>query len=247
MVDKDLPNEGADAQDPDHLHAPLVQVIAAVAPADEITKARHLRVALAAFEDLSSTTPITAQREDRSRVNSPRRLRLHRSLGAVAAAALLIVGFGVVLPLLSSNGGQDSDLRASDRSAEPAAAMLIAEDEAEDQISEMMVDSPMVQRLFNLSGRCDAEIETYTFDEVVEPNEIVEGEIPWSWVGFEASDAGQSILVVASLPGISTLAEAEEAAQFARAATEPAAVTLVLDPTSCALLRTERAGPEQNR
>ena len=246
MVDKDLPNEGAHSQDPDHLHAPLAQLIAGVAPADEITKARQIHAALAAFEDLSSTTPITAHRGGRSRVSSPRRLRLHRSLGAVAAAALLIVGFGVVLPLLSSNEGQDSDLRASDRSADPAAAMLIAESESEDESSEMMVDSPMAQRLFNLSGRCDIEIETYTFNEFVE-DEFVEGETPWSWVGFETTDEGQSILVVVSVLGISTFAEAEYAAQVARAATEPAPVTLVLDPTSCALLRTERARPEQNR
>jgi hypothetical protein len=261
MADKDLTGDGARAEDPDQLHAPLAEAIAGLSPADDVTRARHLRTALDAFAELSRTE-FTSANDGVTAPTHPalRRLRLYRTLGAVAAAALVIFGFGVVLPLLSSTSGNDSDSTAMDSVA--ATLFVISEDapaemRAESAPSEsapgnsapsnsapgesgLSESAPAagapasVHRLFNLTGLCNYEIEELTYRE----SGI------GSWVAFEIIENGATLLIVeAAEPEVTNLDEATAAIAAPRDSSEPPAVTLVLDPTSCALLRAERAGP----
>lgn len=246
MADKDLTGDGARAEDPDQFHAPLAEAIAGLSPADDVTRARHLRTALDAFAELSRTE-FTSANDGVTAPTHPalRRLRLYRTLGAVAAAALVIFGFGVVLPSLSSTGGNDSDSTAMDSVA--ATLFVISEDapaemRAESAPSEsgLSQSAPAagapasVRRLFNLTGLCNYEIEELTYRE----SGI------GSWVAFEVIENGATLLIVeAAEPEVTNLDEATAAIAAPRDSSEPPAVTLVLDPTSCALLRAERAGP----
>ena len=241
MADTDLTGDGAHAEDPDQLHAPLAEAIAGLSPADDVTRARHLRTALDAFAELSRTE-FTSANDGVTAPTHPalRRLRLYRTLGAVAAAALVIFGFGVVLPLFSSTSGIDSDSTAMDSAA--ATLFVISEDapaemRAESGLSESApaaVAPTSVQRLFNLTGLCDFEIERLTYRE---PK-------VGSWVAFEVIENGAALLIVAAVePEVTSLDEANAAVTASRDSSEPPAVTLVLDPRSCALLRAERAGP----
>jgi hypothetical protein len=256
MADTDLTGDGAHAEDPDQLHAPLAEAIAGLSPADDVTRARHLRTALDAFAELSRTE-FTSANDGVTAPTHPalRRLRLYRTLGAVAAAALVIFGFGVVLPLISSTSGIDSDSTAMDSAA--ATLFVISEDapaemRAESGLSESApsesapsesglsesapaaVAPTSVQRLFNLTGLCDFEIERLTYRE---PK-------VGSWVAFEVIENGAALLIVAAVePEVTSLDEANAAVTASRDSSEPPAVTLVLDPRSCALLRAERAGP----
>lgn len=235
MANTDLTGDGAHAEDPDQLHAPLAEAIADLSPADDVTRARHLRAALDAFADLSHTEFTPSNNSVTGPTHPvPLRLRLYRTLGAVAAAALVIFGFGVVLPLLSSTGGNDSDSTALESVA--ATLFVISDDApAEMRAESAPADAPTsVQRLFNLTGLCDFEIEKLTY---LEPD-------IGSWVAFEVIENGAALLVVAAVePEVTNLDEANAAMTASRDSSEPPAVTLVLDPRSCALLRAERAGP----
>lgn len=252
MADKDLTAEGVGAEDPDHMHAPLAQTIAGLPPADDVTKARHLRTALKAFADLPRYEFTNPDHPTNSSLTpSTLRLRPYRTLGAVAAAALVIFGFGALLPLLSPSGGSDSDSTAMDSAA--ATLFVISEDEpaemrAESALSESAPAAAPAQRLFNLTGLCNAEIEALTYRE---PGIS-------SWVAFEIIEDGTAVLIVkASIDELTNLDQAaatvqafineltnlDQATATAQDASQSPTVTLILDPGSCDLLRVERAGP----
>jgi hypothetical protein len=243
MADNDLNPHGPDAEDPDQVHAPLSQAVAEFLPADDLTRARHLRVAINAFSEASlpSATP-----DDEAILNSvpSRRLSLYRTLGAVAAAALAIVSFGVILPLVSTGDRDDTEIMASEMSSDSLGVPLTAlnnetpQDTSQDVRPEMKSESALsaagvVDRLFNLAGLCTAEIEELTYELTVEHNDR------FSWVAYEVVTDGISVLRVESA---AELTSPEEAMAAARNATEPPEVALVLDPISCELLRIERAG-----
>jgi hypothetical protein len=252
MAENDLTHHGPDAEDPDQVHAPLSRAVADFLPADALTRTRHLRVAINAFNEESSIEessieddPTGVSGDDETpewSAHTPsRRLRLYRTLGAVAAAALGIVGFGVVQPLLSSPRGEDTGIMASELSSvsstDSSGVPLtpLSNDSATEMSSESMLRSAdAAQSLFNLTGLCDSEIEVLIYEFGVTENS------GFSWVAYAAVDDGFSVIFVKSTSELSSL---EEAQQAATRATEIPAVILVLEPISCALLRIERAGP----
>lgn len=71
-----------------------------VAPADDITRQRHMRAARAAFDAHHAVAPEAAPG---ARQPSARGLRSQRIVGSIAAAALVMIGLGVVASL----GGSD--------------------------------------------------------------------------------------------------------------------------------------------
>jgi len=252
MADNDQINAGAtagDAPDADRFHAPLARLIADVPAADAITRARHLRVAMTAH---AAETVAARVEANNARQISAQRLRIYRTFGAVAAAALVIISFGIIVPLFSSTGSDDAEIMASQLSSEdlssgPSAAPLtaVSEDEpSESRPLETRSEAALsatapVQRAFNLSGLCSAEIEKLTYAEDTEDAEEGGG-AGLSWVAFEGTEEGKPVIFVKSATDLQSLEMATEAAADT---TEPPAVLLILDPATCDLLRVERAGP----
>jgi hypothetical protein len=246
MAENDQINGGANVEgdrDPDRLHAALAQAIADIPPADEVTKARHLHAAMTAFADIAATHPSPSHdASDAPQLISLRKLRLYRTLGAVAAATLAIVSFGVIVPLLTSNGSDDTGIMASETFSDaPGVPLTVmsADEPSEVRPSEMRSESGLsasspTERFFNLSGLCTDQIEELTYELT-----YAEGS-SFSWVAYEVVDDGTPVILVESA---SELLSLDEAAKAVGDSVEPPEVLLVLDPATCALLRVERAGP----
>jgi hypothetical protein len=212
MADRDLRDAGAypkELQDPDHVHAPLAQAVAAVPKADDITRARHLRIALEAFAaETSTSNPPSPHRWHR-------RLRLSTSIGAVAAAALMVVGLGVVVSLLNTQGNDDADLTAVEASAQP----YDSADDSSPNETEMMARS--TESMMLVLTPCTEEIS-----EVLRAEEAGD-----YWSVDEVTEGGAVVLRVEAFR-----TNATESPQVPT-------MTLFLDPDNCRILRTERAAP----
>jgi hypothetical protein len=229
MTERDLFDDGGadDRLDPDRSHALLAQMIFDVPVVDEITRARHIRTAVDAFAALTTTPAVTTHS----------RRRPARWLTAVAAVAIGLVGFAAVLPLLLANGQEDADFTAF----ESDAALSGVEDQlpSEMRASNSLESAPLseaagVDRLFNLTGLCDLEIESLTYEEVTQ------GHGGSTWVAYDGIEESRAVILVTSTDEVNSLAEAKAA--VADSASVPQ-VRFVLDPSTCALLRTERAAP----
>jgi hypothetical protein len=245
MTERDLYHDGGadDRLDPDRSHALLAQMIFDVPVADEITRARHLRTAVDAFAALTAEPAVTTHSSRRST----------RWLTAVAVVAIGLVGFAAVLPLLLTNGQGDADFTA----VESDAATLSG---VEDQLSSGMRASNSLEsaplsaaagadRLFNLTGLCDLEIENLTHENLAHENrtheeitheEITQGRGGSTWVAYDGIEESRAVILVTSTEEVNSLEEAKAA--VADSASIPQ-VRFVLDPSTCALLRTERAAP----
>jgi hypothetical protein len=223
MTERNLFDDGGtdDHLDPDRSHALLAQLISDVPAADELTRARHLRTALDAFD-------------------APPVRKAPRWLTAVAAATIGLVGFGAVLPLLLANGQDDADMSAVESGA---ATLSATEGEADEIPSQMRAtvapeeaaisEAAAVDRLFNLTGLCDLEIESLTYEEASQ------GSGGSTWVAYDGSEDSRAVILVDSSDEITSLEEAQAVSD----SNVVPRVRLLLDPSTCSLLRTERAAP----
>ncbi len=207
MADNDLTPHGLDAEDPDQVHAPLSQAVAEFLPADDLTRARHLRTALADFQSADQGPTV--------HINPPKfKNRLSRTLSAVAAAALLIFGFGVLLPLLSSPSGEDANFQVRDSAA--ATPLASEADDADDASEEASRSSAQMMVIDDL---CSREVEELIALEASRSELAIT-----NWTSEKEIQEGLSVIVVQA---------------FAESSSDPS-LTLVLMPTTCELLRAER-------
>lgn len=99
-----------------------------VAPADEITRRRHVQAALDAFD---------ARGIDESRRRAGRKLRSQRIVGSVAAAALVMIGLGVVASL----GGSDPSTDLMRAATSPDSVIEATQAPSSIQVSTTLTDS----------------------------------------------------------------------------------------------------------
>jgi hypothetical protein len=212
MADSDFHDRGSGLEegwDADQIHAPLARVISEVAQADDITRARHLRIALEAFATNPSTSiPPTPHRWHR-------RIRLSGPIGAVAAAALLVFGLVVVMPLISPQGEQDAVFAPPEAISEPFGA------QADSAPADASMSERRSESLTLALAPCTEEIERAL---------RLEGH-DGLWRAEEVIEEGSVMLKVEAF--------------FATASDSQSApvMTLILSLEDCRVLRTERAGP----